>query len=169
MKASISFPCVGLTSSSRARYSHHPILHMEKSRLRKGNSLLAMMQLGAEGPGLGPRGVSLHGHASYVPLLPRGRSGCPLNPTASQPALSHGGVTMRLRMRSEGSSLRLRVGGWPTALLHSLMSCQRLAALVLRLGGVTRGHGSSGGCGLHSWREGQPQGRGGGGISGLEA
>lgn len=50
---------VALTSSPRARDAHHPILQMEKSRPRKGNSLQGMMQtmqLGAARPGLGPRG-----------------------------------------------------------------------------------------------------------------
>lgn len=53
---------VALASSPRARDAHHPILQMEKSRLRKGNSLQGMMdtmQLGATGPGLGPRGQSV--------------------------------------------------------------------------------------------------------------
>lgn len=46
----------------------------------------------------------------------------------------------------------------------TVMSCQRLAALVLGLDGVTWGHGSSRGSGLHSWRE-RPRRGGAGEVS----
>lgn len=56
VKAScILFPCVVLTLSLGARYRHHPISQMEKSRLGKENNSLDTRQLGEEGPRLDPR------------------------------------------------------------------------------------------------------------------